>query len=176
MRGTTHLTSGVCAGAILCSYLKQPLSTETIFIASGAIIGSLFPDIDEPQSLLGRKIKPISWLTKKATGHRGIIHTPFMLVLFGILLYFLYWKFPLNANIQLFGLGFVIGYMMHLILDALTPRGIMLFSPFSDKRYSIIKWKWRSKDLICSIIMILGTIAFFCYKYNLLSFLKNFKM
>lgn len=88
-------------------------------------LGSLFPDIDTRYSLLGR-YNPFVFIMK----HRGYTHTIVGWVVFSLL-----------SSIILNNLtwGFVYGYGLHLILDTLTPMGIMWLYPFRKNYYSLIR-------------------------------------
>lgn len=90
MNGITHKIGGVSAGIITYSLISTEFSLPLMAICvSSSIIGSLIPDIDEPNSIVGKKVKLLSKGFKFVFGHRGIIHTPFLLgVLIGIYLVF----------------------------------------------------------------------------------------
>lgn len=89
------------------------------------VIGSVFPDIDTPYSLLG-KYNPFAKMMK----HRGITHTPFMALLLSSLL------LPLKMD---YGFAFLFGYTLHLLTDYLTPTGIMWAYPCKQKYYTLSK-------------------------------------
>jgi inner membrane protein len=73
-------------------------------------IGSLFPDTDTKQSLLG-KLVPL-WIIFK---HRGFTHRLYGLLLFTGIAVALFGE---NA-----GYSFFAGYLIHLIMDSFTKRG-----------------------------------------------------
>lgn len=91
-------------------------------------IGSLFPDIDTPYSKLG-KYNIFSYVMK----HRGITHTLLGMSIFSYIAYEMFGDFVW---------GFIFGYIIHLLVDGLTPMGIMWLYPFKKKYYSI--WKRKS--------------------------------
>jgi len=95
----------------------------------GLLLGSLLPDIDTPHSTLG-KYNLLSYFMS----HRGFTHTLLGLAIFSFLVYGI---FP---NISK---GFIFGYYLHLLMDFLTPQGIMWLYPFSKKYFSV--WKRKSK-------------------------------
>jgi inner membrane protein len=87
-----------------------------------AAVGSVLPDIDHPQSWIGRRIGLISRLLASVVGHRGITHSLFAVAL-GIYL--------LHQN-RIGGVvttPLVIGYVSHLAADFLTPGGLRLAWP-----------------------------------------------
>lgn len=136
MNGVTHLSGGVLTGvgavaALLASNLINPCGA--IVFSAACMFGSLFPDIDNKSSILGRPcffLRPF----QGAKSHRNkITHTPIGAFLSSsILLYFtrsfLYIE-PLLA-------GFVTGYVLHLLMDSMTAGGIRWFYP-SKKKISL---------------------------------------
>lgn len=89
------------------------------------IFASLLPDADIRKSPMG-KVLPL-WLF---FNHRGFTHTiPCTL----LLTYLAYWLTDWNI-----ALSFFIGYMSHLMLDALTPMGIKWWFGHGKRKK---KWK-----------------------------------
>lgn len=86
MNRTTHIVAGACAGVITSTMVvSNPLSVEgaifsTVLIGT-SIWGSLFPDIDHPESTFGKKVPIISNLISNTGGHRGITHAPLLYML-----------------------------------------------------------------------------------------------
>jgi inner membrane protein len=139
MKGRTHLIAGAGTGL---SLLILSIDEPTIGIAAGAlsILGSIAPDIDNRKSIIGNKMKITSTVTNKIFGHRGITHTPALLLamfLIGVVALVMTdsWKyFPVLC-------GFAVGYASHLFLDMLTKGGIPLLFPFSRKRINLTPFK-----------------------------------
>jgi len=119
MLGKTHLVGGLIAGALIVPYVTT--SSSELFIACAGL-GALLPDIDSPNSLFGRKIKPISYLIQSTMGHRGIFHSLFIAAVLFI---------ALQILLPNYALAITIGYLSHLLLDMLTPSGVPLFWPLS---------------------------------------------
>lgn len=95
---------------------------------AAALLGSLLPDIDHPQSWAGRKMRVISVPLSLVVGHRGITHS--LLAVAGAI-----------ALLAIMGTGWmaapvVIGYLSHLMADALTPSGVPLLWP-SKRRFTL---------------------------------------
>lgn len=111
-------------------------------VLCGVALGSLLPDIDEPESYIGQRTLFISDGIKKLFGHRGASH--FLIVPFLILTVAIFSKGFLS--LLLFGVAF--GYFFHIVGDMLTLSGIknVLF-PFGDKRhfYALLPKKLRFK-------------------------------
>ncbi|MEI4802947.1 metal-dependent hydrolase [Bacillus sp. FJAT-51639] len=123
MRYDTHMTTSVALGATLSFISGYPFSFGYV---TGILLGSLLPDIDEPNSYIGRRSLGIAKVVKKKFGHRGLTHS-FVAWIIVSLLYFLF--------SYSFLLGLSMGYLFHLIGDYFTNQGVRLFIPFDDKRY-----------------------------------------
>lgn len=87
MDGQTHKTIGLCCGLTAALITKQDLLPACALIAS-SFAGALIPDIDEPHSLVGRHVPGFSHTLKVIFEHRGVIHTPFTMILTTVLIYF----------------------------------------------------------------------------------------
>jgi len=115
----THIMFGLLAALCALSYF-QP--ADSIFFIFFVLFGSALPDIDHPNSFIGKKTKIIAWLFE----HRGFWHSLFALIPISFAFSFVL------AKINLYAL--FIGYASHLIIDAATKEGIMLFHPLSKFR------------------------------------------
>ena len=111
----THLVFAVFVYLLLYNIVGQ----KVLFLV-GLIVATGFVDIDSRKSKVGRKwfFRPLQWFVK----HRGIFHS----LIFGILLSGLIYYF-VNTGL---GLGFALGYGLHLFLDLMTRSGVKLFWPF----------------------------------------------
>ena len=120
MDGRTHLVAGVLTGigaGTLCN--KLGIQDVNISLIAGSVLGSLLPDTDIENSMLGRFI-PI-WLFVE---HRTITHSIFFIIIICIL------GFVLKLNIFLI-VGLIAGIGSHLLLDSITPMGLpYLLYPF----------------------------------------------
>ena len=95
MLGKTHLAFGLgltSCGIYLLETFHQPLlSPQNLALFYGAVgIGTLLPDIDEPQSIIGKKTMGISNFIKFIFGHRGFTHSLCFVLFLGILLFILH--------------------------------------------------------------------------------------
>jgi len=111
-------------------------------VASGVVLGSLLPDIDEPQSRIGKRTMGISNIIKAIFGHRGATHyliAPLIILLLALFVY------QSNQIYGLFTLGVSYGYLFHLFGDMMTISGIRrFFYPFGKKKpYWILPKKLR---------------------------------
>lgn len=165
MNGKTHKIGGLCAGIIATSMIiEAPYSFEKLFIGGvligGSVLGSLMPDIDLPSSTVGKRVKPISYLINQIFGHRGITHTPILHIICSIFLLIL--GGGLTGFIKLTYLSFVIGLFVggvsHLVLDAMTVKGIPFLYPFSKKRQRIASFTTGQDEFIVQVITVGFTI------------------
>ncbi len=160
MNGNCHLALGIASG-ISAGLITSSNPEQMVLLISAAMIGSLFPDIDNPKSHVGKLTKPVSLCVGRVSAffgctkenHRGVFHDlGFFLV--GLFLCFFYFK-PL--------VGFFIGGVSHLILDAFNASGVPVFIVM--KRFHLGKIDGNSKSakiitLICVIIvLVIGIIV-----------------
>ena len=110
--------------------------TGTAFFIFLVLLGSLFPDIDEPKSYIGRRFWFMSWPIKLLSHiipplkHRGLTHL-FLVPLF-LSIVAAYWK-----NIWLGGFAF--GWFVHTLGDLITVGGIQgYFYPFLANRKIVL--------------------------------------
>lgn len=166
MLGKTHLVGGVCTGVLTTTWLlhqtnfsKIALLGAPLLIASAGF-GSLLPDIDHPNSKIGRRFKLLSKLTNKLLGHRGATHTLLVMMILSVLLFMLNISLPIA--LQPLGstvvIGVTAGYFSHILLDALTPSGVPLFAPFIKKSIRFARLTTGKYDSFVSAVMVLGTI------------------
>lgn len=176
MNNKTHKIGGICSGLMASTFLFSNNMSLTGVVSSGIIIagatiGSLAPDIDHPESKVGRKLllKPISILISKLFGHRTITHS----VLVSIFMF--YALLTTTAMFEgIFGfiysnliIGFCVGWMSHLLLDFITTKGIPLYYPIIKKKYNLFKFKTGKDEEIVSMLLILITGVSMMMYFNL---------
>ena len=140
MRFRTHLAFSFLIGLLIINSFN--IQNKTIFITM-LLVASALPDIDSYKSKIGKKVKPISFLINLFFRHRGIFHSLSLLILISALISIV------NHETAA---AFFIGYLSHLVLDSLTPSGVMFFYPFSMKR---TKGLIRTGSLFENILLIL---------------------
>ena len=92
MLGKTHRLGGIMVGALTPVVLERVLNIQvdnialftTVTMAGGAI-GSLLPDLDSPNSIISKKLRPVSKAVREFAHHRGITHTLLGWIIFGII-------------------------------------------------------------------------------------------
>jgi inner membrane protein len=129
MMATSHMPF-----ALSCYWLFSLAIGKPVFILDSlvALFAGLLPDIDHPQSALGRKLPFISVPLSAIFGHRGFTHSLLAVaIVAGTLIYFMgdpvyrqwYWAIaPL-----------CVGYLSHILGDLLTSSGVPLFYPHKRK-------------------------------------------
>lgn len=149
MRYQTHVISSVTAAVLLSQTADLPISIGVIM---GVAAGSLLPDVDEPQSYIGRRTRGLSDVTKGIFGHRGFTHS-----ILAIILMFIPYLLVANPSVVglndhviwtilkpiLFGIG--LGYALHIAGDMLSKSGVPLFLPISKMKIKIYLYKTGGK-------------------------------
>jgi len=105
------------------------LSLELVLGFIVVMLGAMLPDIDHPDSTIGKRVKWLSYPIRMVFGHRGISHSLFAVST-------MCWCAYAADNIWLSWLA--LGYLLHLVGDYLTDSGIPLLYPLSHKRYRFL--------------------------------------
>ncbi len=114
----THLLLGIISFLLMRGYLIG----NKILLLLLILLGSILPDIDESHSKLNQWGGILGKIVAFFSKHRGMFHSLLFAVgLSAILGYFWSWNY---------GIALFIGYLSHLIGDALTPMGVQVFEPF----------------------------------------------
>jgi len=114
MLGKTHIVNAVAITSIPLVFGVK-VNTEYIVFIILVGIGSIFSDIDEPNSLIGRRLKFLSYPINIFFGHRTITHN--LLLFSTISLFFYYQDYKYLFAISL-------GSLIHILQDSLTYQGI----------------------------------------------------
>jgi inner membrane protein len=137
MTWRTHLVGGLASLALI----PTPSSATALALAClFAAIGSLLPDLDARASKLSNTelagimpLQPVAHTLNRHLGHRGAFHSLVALLLVGLFV-----GIPLTLFIDPFaGIGLVLGFASHLLLDACTRSGIPLWWPESTRFYAV---------------------------------------
>ena len=108
----THLAFGFLVSLISINIFN--INNKLLFILITALF-SIFPDIDERSSKIGKKYKLASRIINFLFGHRGFFHSIYI----PLILYFILYNI-----INEIGIAVLVGYFSHLLMDALTKNGI----------------------------------------------------
>lgn len=144
MLAKSHLSLGLIGG-ILVYPVSKIFGIErgeyVALILPLILLGSIFPDIDEPRSLIGRRFPLISRIVSLSFSHRGFTHFlvfPLIFLIAGILVN--------NHSISPYLFAFGYGILLHQIGDMLTISGIpYYFFPLSSKKAVLLPQALRFK-------------------------------
>ena len=115
MRGTTHLAGGMALG-LLCGVAKaDPLAIVALEV------GSLLPDIDNPQSMLGHYVPLIG----RFCTHRGFTHSLLFQVIVGMVLA----VFTVTNPSYTWLWWVEVGIISHVFLDLMNRKRVQLLFP-----------------------------------------------
>jgi len=143
----THFAISVMAILLFLAHV----SNKVVFVVV-ALIATLLPDLDSPQSLLGRKkiAKPIQMISE----HRGLFHSFTFLLL--ITLFF-------ALFIPIIALPFFLAYSLHILADSFTHEGIRPFYPLKNSINGKIKTGGRYEFTILVTVLITDVVLFIVF-------------
>jgi len=121
----THLLLGVLFFLIFKQFFSG--SQEIAFLLL-VLLGSILPDIDESKSKINQWFGAGGKIASLFSQHRGIFHSLIFTVFLFLLISFLTQTY--------YAYALALGYLSHLIGDALTPMGVQIFYPFSKFKLS----------------------------------------
>lgn len=126
MKYTTHLLVSTAVAIPIMA------NTGTLTVTSmlALSLGALAPDIDEPESYIGRRTRGVSDLIKLLFGHRGLTHT-LVGLFFGMFLALLLGTYFINDRTLIY--YFILGYFLHLLEDSFSKSSVMWLYPFTEK-------------------------------------------
>jgi len=114
----THLIFGFIVGLFALDFF-QP--SNTILFMTVVMIATALPDIDHPDSKVGKNVKIIGMLFK----HRGFFHSLWAISLFTLLVNYFFHNITITT-------AFLVGYSSHIIIDCFNHGGIMPIHPLSS--------------------------------------------
>ncbi len=137
MQGYTHALAGVTAAAALNAQIGfvQPHVIKGVPVglalcAGFAILGALLPDVDAEDSTIKREFGAAGTLASVSlrlfgVGHRGVTH--YGLTTLGVMIV----SYLVSARMGYpdAGLALGVGYLSHVVADALTKHGVPLWWP-----------------------------------------------
>lgn len=125
MRAPAHVATAALAGA-----LAFPAQPGPVLVT---VLAGMLPDIDTPNSLIGRGLFFISVPIRIIFGHRTITHSVLGAVatgmLFATLLADITKGLPASAVLW----PWMLGYATHLLLDSITTDGVPLLWPYGQR-------------------------------------------
>ena len=157
MMASTHLAFGLFSATGLFALFSQSLHRELPAVGA-VILGALLPDLDTPQSALGRLLPFLSIPLERRWGHRTLTHS--LLAVAGLALLGLplwgYYRASVYAALLL-------GYLSHLLADCATKSGVPLFYPHplqcvlpGNPRYRVTTGSLAERGLLLGLLLFLG--------------------
>lgn len=116
----SHIIIGLSLGLVMAQSAPPEVA---LGIVSFAMVGSVAPDIDHPKSLISQNVPLLGWILSWLP-HRGPTHS----LLFTALI----WVASIAAKDILnpvYLQAAAVGYLSHLVTDAITEDGIAAFWP-----------------------------------------------
>ncbi len=149
----THLAFGFLIALASLEFFN--IKNELVFIFA-ALLFSIFPDIDEKRSKIGKKYKFASRIINFLFGHRGFFHSIYI----PLILYFIFYSISVEI-----GIAVLVGYFSHLFIDAMTRQGIRPLYPIINRKINgFIKTNSLSEKILFLIIVLL--ILYFLLLYS----------
>ena len=156
MMAPTHIAFGLFTTTGLFSLFS--LSLHKDYPALGAaILGSLLPDIDSPNSSLGRWLPFVSVPLERRWGHRTVTHCLLAVGALGVA------SGPLIFYRTTMYSALLIGYLSHLLADCGTKSGVPLFHPHpaqcvlpGNSRYRVTTGSLVEQGLLGVLLILLG--------------------
>lgn len=137
MLAKSHMLSAMIVAVPILGNIEQEYA---IMFLLATLIGSLFPDLDEPGSFLSRRVQIISILISLFTTHRGITHTIAIVLVYALVGSYFVFEYD-SAKYVLF--GFIIGNIIHLMGDMATKSGVKIFYPLTNKSFHLLPKSMR---------------------------------
>ena len=140
----THLAFGFLVSLLSIEIFN--IQNKLFFILI-VVFFSIFPDIDERKSKIGKKYKFILTIINFIFGHRGFFHSIYI----PLALYFIFYY--INNEVAI---AVLVGYFSHLFMDALTKNGIRPLYPIINKKINgFIKTNSILEKILFLIIILL---------------------
>lgn len=191
MTGKTHVAIGVVAG--LTMSVGQSIENQLVIVLT-SVLGSLIPDLDHPKAKLNQKLlflrnelyRTLFYLILSAgfiylllltknnifgllgimaffigiSSHRSFTHSIVGFLVFSSIVKMV----AINFQLPSIYTGFVIGYVLHLVADFFTIKGIKLFYPIKTNISSPIII--RSDSVVENMIFTLLSLYSIFLLYN----------
>ncbi|HLF54056.1 MAG TPA: metal-dependent hydrolase [Candidatus Nanoarchaeia archaeon] len=140
----THFVIGLAFALLFLPHVNN----KFIFF-SVALICSLLPDIDSPNSYYGHHkiFRPLQWVSK----HRGVFHS-FTICIIA--------SFAFAFFIPILALPFFLGYASHLAADSFTLEGITPFWPWKKTSNGFIRTGGHSEYPVFIGFLIIDALLF----------------
>ncbi len=153
---------------LLCA--AAGLEPQTGLIAS---LFALLPDIDHPESTIGRLFSPVSKSIQRKYGHRTVTHSIFAIMAMSVILLPFIILAPsggagaFSAGLKSLYFAAILAFSSHIFIDLFNKSGVRLFAPFSQKEYisfrtpslRILVSSWQEYILLFIIVFFAFTVT-----------------
>ncbi|MEO0868307.1 MAG: metal-dependent hydrolase [Cyanobacteria bacterium J06642_11] len=157
MMARNHIPFAMSSWWLVAIATGQPIEVQGTMTAA---IGGLLPDLDHPESTLGRRLLLISIPLAAIFGHRGFTHSLLAVtLLLGLLMAIM--MLPSYGYLAWLVAPLIIGYLSHILGDSMTPSGVPLFWP-RKRTYSfnLFKtWSWQESVFVGVITLGMLTVG-----------------
>ncbi|MFC4355666.1 metal-dependent hydrolase [Chryseomicrobium palamuruense] len=167
MQYKTHFAGGALLTLAVIQHTDIAAPDQIVPFAVAAMIGSVAPDIDHKNSFISNRLKPFGFLVRRTTTHRGATHSPLIIFLFSLLMYYGLELAGFSSSAYAIASGFFIGAISHVLLDMLNTQGVPLLFPVPKaKRFRLARI--RTGGLIEKVIFIVLTLFAFQFLLNMI--------
>lgn len=174
----THALGGAIAGAAVTSSMAVDDKVAVAAVMTGAVLGSLLPDIDHTRSKISKSsaaAQAASYAVAAVTKHRGFFHTPLFILLVAAILSMPI-QFGLSGDIHHIAwmayIGLIPGMLSHLLLDTCNPGGIMWLYPMRDKKFSLLPIKTSSLGEM-GVTIVLAVVLAVIYGVDIMGLIQR---
>lgn len=129
LNGLSHIIFAYFVGYWIYTILDFTL-IETVIYFICIPIGGLLPDIDMENTTLGSKVKQLARFINKNFGHRTLTHSLFTVTV-------LFYSSIIAFGINIVSIGLMIGAVIHIFFDMMTPMGVPLIYPLSTRKFHL---------------------------------------
>jgi len=137
--------------------------------ALAASLAALLPDIDHPESLVGRVFLPVSKYIQRRYGHRTVTHSIFAVLAVSLSLspLLLMGVFLHSGKFPEWYASLVLAYSSHIFIDLFNKSGVRLFAPLSPKEYisfrtpelRVLVSSWQEYVVLFVIVFLAFTVS-----------------
>lgn len=135
----THVAFGFFLSLLI---IKNINLTNPLLFMVITISAAIIPDIDHLSSFVSKKLELLSGVLTLFFKHRGVLHSFFVIFIVSFLIY---------LKNQEVAIATLTGYSSHVILDALTKKGVRPFYPLKTK----IKGFFKTNSLLENILFLI---------------------
>ena len=163
-----HVAGGIVFTGFIGSIIGVNIFSSGALI-SATLIGSVIPDIDTPNSIIGRLpiLSNVAKYINRKVGHRTLTHSLPFLILVSIVVSLINLKFGID-NLTVVVL---VAMFSHILFDMMTVSGVVFLYPFSNSLFVVpgrAENRLRVKDFRSEFIVFCVFIVSFIFIKDLI--------